>query len=72
LLSAETIAADGVTLLGWVANAVDPDYAYAAETIETLRTRLPAPLLGVTAWQDPFEPNKIAAALDAGTRRLWA
>ena len=71
LLSAAAIVADGVTLLGWVANAVDPAYRYQTETIDTLKARIPAPLLGITAWHDPPEPGVIAPALEAGGRHLW-
>lgn len=46
LLSAQAIAAQGLTLAGWVANTVDPTMTYVAENIEALCSRLPAPLLG--------------------------
>lgn len=72
LLSAEAIAADGVRLLGWVANEVDPDYAYTAATIDTLEARMPAPLLGITPWQDPVDPDMIAQGLEVGTRPWWS
>ena len=55
---------------GWVGNALEPDYAFPAETIETLRSRLAAPLLGLTAYYDPLEPALVAGALAAGVRRL--
>ncbi|SHI15660.1 dethiobiotin synthase [Ferrimonas marina] len=45
LLTLEAIQADGLTLAGWVANRVDPDMAYYQENLETLRQRMPAPLL---------------------------
>lgn len=72
LLSAEAILADGVEMLGWVANAVDPGYAYRAETIDTLSTRIEAPLLGATAWHEPLDPAMIDRALAAWERRLCA
>ncbi len=70
LLSAEAILADGHSLLGWVANVRAPDYAQ--EQIESLRLRMPAPLLGtVPAWPDSPSPGKVAAALDiAEIRRV--
>ena len=71
LLSAAAIATDGVALLGWVANSIDPGFTYHAETIETLITRIPAPLLGVTAWHDPLDHDRIASALESGGPRLW-
>lgn len=50
LLTARAIVADGCTLIGWVANIVDPAYAYADGTIETLRQKIPAPCLAVVPW----------------------
>jgi dethiobiotin synthetase len=47
LLSAEAIAARGLTLAGWVANTVDRDMARREENIAALGERLAAPLLGV-------------------------
>lgn len=47
LLTAETIARDGLRLAGWVANIVDPHTSRLAENLATLHERLPAPCLGV-------------------------
>jgi dethiobiotin synthetase len=47
LLTAEAIAARGLTLAGWVANTVDADMARRDENIAALGERLAAPLLGV-------------------------
>ncbi|MFT0169006.1 dethiobiotin synthase [Paraburkholderia mimosarum] len=51
LLSAEAIAARGLTLAGWVANRIDPAMAFPEENIAALRERLAAqyraPLIGV-------------------------
>ncbi len=46
LLSAESIARSG-RLLGWVANCLPPVQNLLYENLETLRLRMPAPLLGV-------------------------
>ncbi len=70
LLSAAAIVADGVELIGWIANALEPDYAYRAETIDTLNSRLPVPLLGVTAHYDPLDSGLVATALEVGVRKL--
>lgn len=45
LLTADSIAAHGLGLAGWVANHVDPDMKAADENVEALEARLPAPLL---------------------------
>ncbi len=50
LLTAEAIRADGLTLAGWVANAIDPDMPCLEENIDTLRHWLRAPLLGCVPW----------------------
>ena len=47
LLSAGAIAQRGLTLAGWVANTIDADMPYLHENIDTLRARIPAPLLGI-------------------------
>ncbi len=46
LLTARAIRADGLELLGWVANAIDPAFARPEANLATLETELGAPLLG--------------------------
>ena len=46
LLTAEAIAARGLTLAGWVCNVVDPDMSHAQASVDALVERLSAPLLG--------------------------
>ena len=71
LLSAEAIIADGVTLLGWVANIIDPNHGFQTDTIDVLRRRMPAPLLGVTRRHDPIDGAAITDALSVGVKGLW-
>lgn len=69
LLTAEALAADGVQLLGWVANYFDPDYTTATETTATLNAGLATPLLAqVPAGARPDDPcwDRLAACLDHG------
>jgi dethiobiotin synthetase len=47
LLTAEAIARCGIRLAGWVANGIDPGFAYRAENVAYLERHLAAPLLGV-------------------------
>ncbi len=47
LLTAEAIVSRGLPFAGWVANQIDPAMPYRQENIDTLRQRLPAPLLAV-------------------------
>ncbi len=52
LLTAEAIAARGLTLAGWVANCVERDMPLRDENIAALQRRLSAPLIGIV----PFQP----------------
>ncbi|HMW16823.1 MAG TPA: dethiobiotin synthase [Accumulibacter sp.] len=49
LLTAQAIAARGLSFAGWVANRIDPAMSRFAENLATLQSRLSAPLLGVVA-----------------------
>ena len=46
LLTAEAVHKDGLQLVGWVANILDPAMPRLEENIATLRRSLPAPCLG--------------------------
>jgi dethiobiotin synthetase len=61
LLSARAIQNDGCTLIGWIGNGIDPAMARVDDNIETLRARLPAPLLGVLP-ASAHEPDSRALA----------
>ena len=52
LLSAAAIAADGVPLLGWVANQIDPEMPFQQDNIKALEDRIAAPLLGQVSYQN--------------------
>ncbi len=47
LLTAESIAAQGLPLAGWVANRIDPAMSRFEENLACLERTLPAPLLGI-------------------------
>lgn len=64
LLTAEAIAARGLTLAGWVANRIDPDMARAEDNITALRERLAAPLLGSVPRITGGQPAEAASYLD--------
>lgn len=64
VLSAEAILRDGLKLVGWVGNRVDPDMACYDENCETLRSLLPAPCLGFVPWLDNDSAESVAAHLD--------
>jgi len=46
LLTAEAIRQDGLSLVGWVANRIDPEMDEYDANLDTLKTRLDAPCLG--------------------------
>jgi dethiobiotin synthetase len=60
LLTADAIAARGLTLAGWVANGVIPEMPYGEANISALSDRLNAPPLGAVPWLSV--PSPIAAA----------
>lgn len=49
LLTAEAIAGRGLKIAGWVANRIDPAMSRFDENLATLKSLLPAPLLGVVS-----------------------
>ena len=70
LLTARAVAADGCRLDGWIANLLDPEYAYATETIDTLATHLGCPPLAVVAWSSQSDPRVAGAMLQGAARTL--
>ncbi|MFL9864084.1 dethiobiotin synthase [Paraburkholderia fungorum] len=68
LLTAEAIAARGLTLAGWVANRVDPAMTFPDENIASIRKQLAhehdAPLLGIVPHLSPASPELAADQLD--------
>lgn len=53
LLSADAIAARGLTLAGWVANRIDPSMLRADDNVRELRRLVRAPLLADVAYGAP-------------------
>ncbi|HZZ09320.1 MAG TPA: dethiobiotin synthase [Paraburkholderia sp.] len=68
LLTAEAIAARGLTLAGWVANRIDPDMTFPDENIAAIRAHFArdydAPLLGILPYLCPASPELAADQLD--------
>lgn len=63
-LSARAIEDDGVELLGWIGNEVDPAMARVDENVEILRQRLPAPCWGRLPHATVPQPARLAAHLE--------
>lgn len=57
LLTAEAIRARGLSLVGWIANCVDPSMTHWRENLQALETRLPCPLLGTLPHLNPTDPS---------------
>jgi dethiobiotin synthetase len=68
LLSAEAIIGDGCGLAGWIGNCIDPGMAAVEENIDTLRTLLPAPCLGILP--HGLMPADAASLLEQGVLQL--
>jgi dethiobiotin synthetase len=71
LLTAEAIAARGLTLAGWVGNRMDPAMAQVEENIAALEERLQAPLLGVLPWLKQATPEAAASHLNFSLLADW-
>jgi dethiobiotin synthetase len=71
LLTADAIAARGLTLAGWVANVVDLGMQYGMDNIDALAARLPAPMLGCVPRLPAALPSAAAAHLDFSSLPGW-
>ena len=64
LLTADAVARDGLCLVGWVANRINPGLAHYAEIIDVLREKLGAPLLGELPYLPRAEQRELSGYLD--------
>lgn len=64
LLTAAAIEQAGLELAGWIANSARETMACVDENVDTLRTRLRAPCLGVVPHLGPVEPSAAQPFLD--------
>ncbi|HDV6334373.1 TPA: ATP-dependent dethiobiotin synthetase BioD [Klebsiella michiganensis] len=64
LLTAQAIANDGLPLIGWVANRINPGLAHYAEIIEVLSKKLPAPLIGELPYLPRAEQRALSQYID--------
>lgn len=61
LLTFEAIVRDGLAVAGWVANCVDPEMPVLQENIDSLKTRLPIPCLGVVPFLTDVSPEEVGS-----------
>lgn len=64
LLTAESIARDGLHLAGWIANSVDPDMACFEQNVATITSMLRAPLIATIPFLDDLSPENVASFID--------
>jgi len=70
VLTARAIRADGLELMGWVANAIDSHFERPEANLATLEAELGAPLLGKLGYSAHAAPKTTAAALAAASAVL--
>ncbi len=64
LLSARAIESSGLPMCGWVANRIEREFPCWQENVETLKARLPAPLLGIVDHQATLSVEAAARGLE--------
>ena len=64
LLSAEAIKASGCELAGWAGSCIDAEFAHIDENIDTLRSRIEAPCLGILPHKPDAKPDDMARYID--------
>ncbi|MGH7484456.1 MAG: dethiobiotin synthase [bacterium] len=70
LLTARAIQADGLQLAGWIANQVDPEFPRAEQNLTSLRSRLPAPLLGEVPYLSAERSDDVSDCLATALQTL--
>ncbi|WP_058909967.1 dethiobiotin synthase [Entomohabitans teleogrylli] len=64
LLTAQAIASDGLPMIGWVANRINPGLSHYAEIIDVLSKKLPAPLVGELPYLPRAEQRDLGKYID--------
>lgn len=70
LLTAAAISREAPGMRGWVANAIDPHYGTAAETVQALTERLGMPPMATLGWQHDAGPSPAATPWRAAVGHL--
>lgn len=63
-LTAQAVLQDGLPLIGWVANRINPCMAHYARIIEALKKVLPCPLLGEIPYLSRPEEKELGHFID--------
>ncbi|MCG8707761.1 ATP-dependent dethiobiotin synthetase BioD [Brenneria sp. 4F2] len=64
LLTAQAVINDGLPLVGWVANRINPGLANYADIITVLRKKIPAPQLGELPYLPRAEQRDLSSYID--------
>jgi len=64
-LTRQAIMTDGLPLVGWVANVIDPDMPCQQENIDTLHQIMQSPPLAVLPFSCPADPARMAGLFDS-------
>lgn len=59
LLTQSVLEMHGIECSGWIANCIDPEMDLLEENLQTLRTRLQAPLLGVVVFDGVLQNTTV-------------
>ena len=70
LLTQESILHAGLELRGWIANQIDPHMQAREENLETLRSWLYAPCLGVVPYLEQPSPERIGQYLEEWNKTI--
>ena len=62
-LSEQAIHADGLQLVGWIGNHIEPAFEYAEDYAVLLRQALSAPCLGLLPYDEVRDPSRFTAKL---------
>lgn len=64
MLTARAIESDSLSICGWVANRIDPQFAHWQENVATLSQLMPAPLIGLLEHQQQRSIEEAARSLN--------
>ncbi len=64
MLTAQAVRASGQSLVGWVANCIDPQMLEQEKNIRSLEQRLDCPLLGVFSFEESINTKQFSKLLD--------
>jgi len=70
LLTLQAIQARGLSLVGWVANLVDPHMTAYPENLHALQQRISAPCLGVLPWLKQVDEKQAATYIQFPALKL--